>query len=115
LLAAATRPEFATPAGHWSRWRVIPRDTAPRSKDLAGRYPGVQVDMIQAPDFLARLRQAMQFGELYNRDTTPNVDAPPLHAVALAWLADGETDPISWARMVRHAIACGVTHPRVGN
>ncbi|MEE2040208.1 hypothetical protein Q8791_23615 [Nocardiopsis sp. CT-R113] len=113
LMAADSRPEFATPEGHWAQWRVIPRDTAPRGKDLAGRYPGVQVDMADHPEFLARLRQAMQFGELYTEDTTPDVDEPPLYTAALGWLADGETDPVMWARMVRHAVACGVTHPRV--
>lgn len=113
LTAAESRPEFAIPEGHWSRWRVIPRDTAPRGKDLAGRWTGVQVDMADHPEFLARLRQDMQFAEMYNRDTTPDVDEPPLYTAALAWLAEGETDPLSWARMVRHAVACGVTHPRV--
>lgn len=115
LLAAARRREFTTPPGHWSRWRVIPRDTAPRGKDLAGRYTGMQVDMAQAPEFLARLRQDMQFGELYNRDTTPDVEEPPLHAAALGWLTEGENDSTMWARMVRHAIACGLTHPRVAH
>lgn len=70
---------------------------------------GVDVD----PEFLARLRQHMQFAEMYNRDSTPDVDEPPLYTAALAWLAEGETDPLWWARMVRHAVACGVTHPRV--
>lgn len=55
----------------------------------------------------------MQFGELYNRDTTPDVEAPPVYTAALGWLAEGETDPVMWARMVRHAVACGVPHPRV--
>ncbi|WP_160051259.1 hypothetical protein [Nocardiopsis sp. FR26] len=108
-----SRPGFAVPAGHWSRWRAIPRDTAPRDKDTRGRFPRLEVDMADAPEFLARLRQDMQFAEMYNRDTTPDVEVPPLYTAALAWLADGETDPVMWARMVRHAVACGVPHPRV--
>lgn len=115
LGAWESRPEFAVPAGHWARWRVIPRDTAPRGKDLAGRYPGIQVDMADHPEFLTKLRQDMQFAEMYNRDTTLDVEEPPLYTAALGWLTEGETDPVMWARMVRHAIACGVTHPRVAH
>lgn len=112
IAAEASRPEFATPAGHWSRWRAIPRDTAPRGKDIAGRYRGLQLDLAAHPQVLEQLRQDLAFGELYTRDTT-DVDVPPLYTTALAWLSEGESDPAQWARMVRHAVACGVPRPRV--
>lgn len=34
-------------------------ETAPRSKDLVGRYPGIQVNMVQDPQFLARLQKIL--------------------------------------------------------
>lgn len=111
LLALYQRPEFAVPDGHWSRMRVLPRDTAPRGKDLAGRYRGVQSDLAAHPELLAEIRSQMQCAEMYVNDTSAGV--PLLYTSALGWLSEGETDPVRWARMVRHAIACGITHPRV--
>lgn len=112
LIAMYRRPEFATPDGHWSRCRIIPRDTAPRGKDLAGRFPGIQLDLAALPQVLTELRQNMQHAEMYFQDTS-DAEVPAVYTAALGWLADGESDPVRWARMVRHAVACGVTHPRV--
>lgn len=114
LEAAGRHPEFAAPDGHWSRWWAIPREAAPRIRHTRGRFPGLKLDLATHPEVLDELRQDMAFAEPYFADTTP-AGSPALYLHALDWLCEGESDAVMWARMVRHAAAAGVPHPRIAS